>query len=400
MNKRRWIAVAVGAAIVVVGVLLGVFLTSGPDPSPMDAAVDVAIEGEPSGAAGAAADDASGASSSPGTGPEPVAAPGDGAEDRPPAAEAERPAAEGGGAPVPPSFDVVRINPQGEAVIAGRSTPGARVTVRDGSEEIGSTIANQRGEWVLVPDKPLSGGARALSAVETLEGGATVESEEVVVLSVPDRDDAQAGTLAVKTPRDGAGASRVLQRPGQAASGRPAEAEVGSGPERAGEATVTAQVPGEGIRDGAEGALVVESVDYGAEGNVVIAGKAEPRDTVNVYVDDRHVGTIEAGEEGDWALAPGDRLPPGEHTLRVDRVDREGIVLARIETPLVRVGPEDIPFGDAIVVVQPGNSLWRIARRTLGGGVHYTVIYEANRSQIRDPTLIYPGQIFTVPRLD
>lgn len=356
MNKGRWIAVAVGAAIVVVGVLLGVFLTSGPDPSPMDAAVDVAIEGEPSGAAGVAADGA------------------------------ERPAAEGGDAPVPPSFDVVRINPRGEAVIAGRSTPGARVTVRDGSEEIGSTIANQRGEWVLVPDEPLSGGAHALSAVETLEGGATVESEDVVVLSVPDRDDAQAGTLAVKTPRDGAGASRVLQRPGQAASDRPAEA----GPERA----------GEGIRDGAEGALVVESIDYGAEGNVVIAGKAEPRDTVNVYVDDRHVGTVEAGEEGDWALAPGDQLPPGEHTLRVDRVDREGIVLARIETPLVRVGPEDIPFGDAIVVVQPGNSLWRIARRALGGGVHYTVIYEANRSQIRDPTLIYPGQIFTVPRLD
>lgn len=49
------------------------------------------------------------------------------------------------------------------------------------------------------------------------------------------------------------------------------------------------------------------------------------------------------------------------------------------------------------MIVQPGNSLWRIARRTLGGGIHYSEIYQANRDQIRDPNLIYPGQIFTVP---
>ena len=32
-----------------------------------------------------------------------------------------------------------------------------------------------------------------------------------------------------------------------------------------------------------------------------------------------------------------------------------------------------------------------------GRGVHYTVIYEANKDQIRDPDLIYPGQIFAIP---
>ena len=37
------------------------------------------------------------------------------------------------------------------------------------------------------------------------------------------------------------------------------------------------------------------------------------------------------------------------------------------------------------VVVQPGHSLWRIARRVYGSGVRYTVIYQANRDQIRDP---------------
>ena len=52
---------------------------------------------------------------------------------------------------------------------------------------------------------------------------------------------------------------------------------------------------------------------------------------------------------------------------------------------------------DQAFIVQPGNSLWRIARRSYGAGLRYTVIYEANRSQIRRPDLIYPGQVFTIP---
>ena len=48
--------------------------------------------------------------------------------------------------------------------------------------------------------------------------------------------------------------------------------------------------------------------------------------------------------------------------------------------------------------MQPGNSLWRIARSRYGSGPNYSVIYEANKEQIRDPDLIYPGQVFTIPK--
>jgi nucleoid-associated protein YgaU len=47
--------------------------------------------------------------------------------------------------------------------------------------------------------------------------------------------------------------------------------------------------------------------------------------------------------------------------------------------------------------VQPGNSLWRIARRLSGKGVDYVHIHGANKAQIRDPDLIYPGQVFEIP---
>ena len=49
------------------------------------------------------------------------------------------------------------------------------------------------------------------------------------------------------------------------------------------------------------------------------------------------------------------------------------------------------------MIVQPGNSLWRIARRVLGEGMRYVHIYEANQAHIRDPDLIYPGQVFEMP---
>lgn len=49
------------------------------------------------------------------------------------------------------------------------------------------------------------------------------------------------------------------------------------------------------------------------------------------------------------------------------------------------------------VTVQPGFTLWAIARDQFGDGVRYVQVYEANKDRIRDPNLIYPGQVFALP---
>jgi nucleoid-associated protein YgaU len=49
------------------------------------------------------------------------------------------------------------------------------------------------------------------------------------------------------------------------------------------------------------------------------------------------------------------------------------------------------------VVIQPGNNLWKLSRVIYGRGKSYTVIYKANKDQIRNPNRIYPGQIFAIP---
>ncbi|MEL6964495.1 MAG: LysM peptidoglycan-binding domain-containing protein, partial [Pseudomonadota bacterium] len=80
-------------------------------------------------------------------------------------------------------------------------------------------------------------------------------------------------------------------------------------------------------------------------------------------------------------------------------IDATGQSVARLETPLTRVAQPPVQGAAKVdyVVVQPGNSLWRIARRLSGDGFNYVYIFEANEAQIRDPDVIYPGQVFEVP---
>nr|WP_254871549.1 LysM peptidoglycan-binding domain-containing protein [Pseudooceanicola sp. HF7] len=84
--------------------------------------------------------------------------------------------------------------------------------------------------------------------------------------------------------------------------------------------------------------------------------------------------------------------------------------MSRVETPFERAAPAQIAqareeagqAGSPVseVTIQPGNTLWAIARENYGDGVLYVRVFEANRELIRDPDLIYPGQVFTIPGAD
>ena len=96
----------------------------------------------------------------------------------------------------------------------------------------------------------------------------------------------------------------------------------------------------------------------------------------------------------------------GVYTLRIDQLGADGRVASRVETPFQRDFPRappprpGLPGGALSVTVQPGHNLWTLARSHYGSGVLYTQIFTANRELIRDPDLIYPGQIFALPGVD
>lgn len=283
------------------------------------------------------------------------------------------------------------MTPKGEAVIAGRAAPGALVVIHDGGTPIGSATANQRGEWVFLPTAPLSAGPHDLSlSARPAAGGEPIKSEQVVVVMVDEPPPvgmasvaaaAPTAPLVVLSPRVGDAPSRPIQVPGLAAAAAPPPAAVRPSP-----AASRAPPPS------------VDAIDYGEKGEVRFSGRAEPGSTVRLYVDNKPIGEVAAAPDRSWQLVPKEDIPAGNYELRVDRLAPDGQVAGRIALPFQRAAAPPPELRDQSVVVQPGNSLWRIARREYGRGIRYSIIYQANLEQIRNPARIYPGQIFAVPR--
>ena len=411
---------------------------------------------------------------------------------KPKAAEAEAPQSEPPDAPaavtepVPPSFDVVRVERSGEAVIAGRAAPGSVVTVMSGARALGQVTADRNGQWALVLSTPLEPGSHELSLESRSAEGAVLLSDNVVVVSVPRPQVAAAETVPTQAqaaptqsqeapqaqataptlePEPEPSAPKVVARepaPAEASSAgaqagatqpaaatqepspavasqepapasgvqvaaveqpAPAEPAAPTEPSKAEPAAASAprlvqemeqalavlmprsgegririlQQPQTSSAGLGEGTLILETVDYDAQGRASVGGRAAPGARLIVYLDNKPAAHALAGADGRWTATLARSVKQGLHRLRVDQLDAAGRVAARVETPFSRAVLAAALPTETAVIVQPGNSLWRISRRIYGEGLRYSVIYQANQEQIRDPDLIYPGQIFVLP---
>ncbi len=272
-----------------------------------------------------------------------------------------------------PSFDIVRVTPNGDAVIAGRAKPNSTVVIIDNGQFVGQLDADDRGEWVFVPEKPLEPGTRQLSLEQrTKERKQPVTSDDVVLVLVPEANRDIAGepakeptqALALKFPRTGDGPSTILQKPKPETSVK---------------------------------SLSVDTIDYDENGRLYISGRGEPTKIIQIYLDNKLIGRSTVDSNGGWRLKPDQSVAPGIYSLRADEVNNAGKVQTRIELPFARAEPLDTQPPEPMVIVQPGNSLWRLARRVYGSGFRYTTIFKANKEQIKDPNMIFPGQVFAVP---
>jgi nucleoid-associated protein YgaU len=434
-------------------------------------------------------------------------------EPQPPAVVAEPPPGE------PVSLvTLLRVEPNGDMVLAGMGPPDAIIEVWANDRMIGTTTAEKSGDWVFVPDLPLGAGGTELT---TRVQGSEAEPAQSFAIVV---DQAFHDEPLVVASRPGE-ASSVLQgvaravRPGEVPAVAPAPAPTtdvaaaptepptpASAPPAASVAEVLSPtidaIEIDGSRDffagaGAEGATVrlyvdgafvadaqviggrwlVEAedvltkeahrvrVDMLAAGSSAVAARAEvnfviavPVATVepDVPTTPAPAATVAATEPGTPVETPTPTLatpepaptlqpetdvavieatpevprrtvttpatpsvidlsPPADASTAPDLIADASpaqTLPAPTAAPIQLTGAADVPtmlavptgaeeegarFAAGKVIIRRGDNLWAIARRTYGDGLKYTMIFDANDDQIRNPNQIYPGQVFELP---
>ena len=229
-----------------------------------------------------------------------------------------------------PSFDVVRIEPTGDGVIAGRAEPGWTIALEDGGAKIAETKVDEEGAWSIVLDKPLSSGDHSLTLRATSpEGtqGLTGQQPVNVAVGKPAGEAAvaQKETPAPEEPKPEQQAAAPEAEP-QAVPGQPEPVvpdENAPPPER----------PKAPVRIGK-----VDYQDTGADsGKISLSGRGDPNGRVLLFYDEEQIGQAVVGDDGTWAVEIEKRLGSGEHTLRADTYDiKTGMVAGRASVSIGR----------------------------------------------------------------
>lgn len=313
-----------------------------------------------------------------------------------------------------PSFDVVRVEPDGSAVLAGRAAPETEVRIVEAGRVLATVRTNAQGEFALTLDTPLAVGEHQIH-LETGDGEAVLASAQSAVVSVP-MPGRESELLVLLEQPDAP--SRVITAPKVEAP------QVAAATPAAPPADTTSPVAPAADPDApAIGAVEIEG------DQIYVAGTAAKGAKVRLYLNDAFVAEAPIGSKREFLASARQAVPVGTHVVRADVVDKAGSVVARAEVPFERPDREHVaavaaspalpgmsaaekadstlaangeaPAGlqevDGRVIIRKGDTLWRISRENYGSGSRYTVIYLANGDQIRNPDLIYPGQVFRMP---
>ena len=395
-----------------------------------------------------------------------------------------------------PTFDIIRVEPSGEAVIAGRAAPNTTVELLRDGEAVARALVDPSGQYAVVPPALPSGSSEITLRATGADGRTLPSRESVAVVVAPGRD---AKPLVALTSPDKP--TVVLSQPASQDPPPQPVAKLEENPRSDAaprEAQATPAKPAEAAPAPASaGTVPVKIVSVEAEegGRLYVTGAAQPGATVRLYLNDTAVAPGSVGADGRFAFTIGRGVRPGAYTIRVDQVDPvSGKVKTRAEVPFTMPAPRPVPAkpvaakpapkvaaaaprpvepaaepappakisqpaqvlatppvppaaapatpAQAIAVSEPkpeskpepkaspepkaasagvpaeaksegspavfvpeigtarivrGDSLWQISRRTYGRGTRYTVIYDANQPQIRNPDRIFPGQIFVLP---
>ncbi len=257
-----------------------------------------------------------------------------------------------------PSFDVLRVEPDGSTVIAGSAEPNAKLEIVDGEKVVTTTNVGPSGDFAAVLDNPLPAGDHELVLRATGKDGKAVNSEEVATISVPKDDSTQ---LLAMVSKPGA-ASRIITAPSskqgrvtsnehdtpaagaQTAPTDSATAAAGSKPQQDGAAVASANpAAGTAAKMDASPDVMVNAVEIEND-HIFVAGTTKPSANVRAYADDKLIGENAAGADGHFVVDGKMPLAIGDHKIRVDVLDEAGKVIVRASVNFTR------PEGNQVTV--------------------------------------------------
>ncbi|MBZ6076494.1 LysM peptidoglycan-binding domain-containing protein [Microvirga puerhi] len=441
---RGTIAILGATAVAVVLGLLGVLNWGGGE---KQAATEKTAQVPVSGAAGSSRQAESQApTSTPKPAPSPVTA----------SNQAPKPA-DSKATPVAPSFDIVRVEPTGDSVIAGRAAPGATIELLRDDQVHARGVADASGLFAITPP-PLPPGSHQIVLQSIAPDGTRQRSREsvtvaingdsrpLVALAAPDKPTVLLSNPEPPAPKP-AEPPKTEAKTTETPTPEPQKQANAEPP-----VTPPAAAPTPPAQPASRAEIKITSVES-EPGRLYVSGQASPGATVRLYLNETFVAPGGAGSDGKLSFAIASGVRPGDYRVRLDDVDPvSGQVKSRAEVaynvPVETAAPQlvqgqatpdaigaqaksspaqasstgassssqpnggrvasALPDGTAVpsavvvpnietAIVSRGDSLWRISQRIYGRGMRYTVIYGANQKQIRDPDLIYPGQVFVLP---
>lgn len=252
-----------------------------------------------------------------------------------------------------PSFDIVRIEKNGNIVIAGRWVPYQNISIVVNGKIIATERTDSAGEFVYAPVKPLSAGNYTISL---LGADPTIKSEDKVFVYVS--EVGAENSVSLLMTRDG---STLLQAPTM-------------------------------LRDGD---LSVSKIDYLDTGRIVVTGDALPRLRVSLSLNGKYMGFARVSDHHHFGLGAdiGELESGKEYKLSIRLHDGDGNTVATVNHDFVM--PEMTGDDDTFYTVRRGDCLWIIARNFLRRGILFSII--AERNNIENPNLIYPKQLLQIP---
>ncbi len=252
-----------------------------------------------------------------------------------------------------PSFDIVRIEPNGTVVVAGRWVANQNISIIVNGKIAATERTDGNGEFVYAPVNAFAPGNYTLSLIGADSG---IKSQENVFLYVSPKG--YENSVSLLMTRDG---STLLQSPKMLA----------------------------------DGDLSVSKIDYLDSGRIVVTGDALPRLRVSLTLNDKYMGVARVSDHHHFGLgADVGQLETGrEYTLVVRLHDGDGKTVAQVEHKFTM--PEMTGDDDTYYTVRRGDCLWIIARNFLRRGVLFSII--AKRNNITNPNLIFPKQVLQIP---